>query len=457
MGQLLRVVASFTDDQGFANQVASAATSGVGALVVGTAGNDVLSGTAFSDQIQGLDGNDILNGLAGDDILDGGAGIDTLRGGLGADRMLGGLGNDVYEVNHTGDTVVELVGEGSDTVWTSLLNYTLTENVENLVYSGSGNFTGTGNALANSIMGGVGNDVLSSGDGNDVLQGSAGIDTLRGGLGADMMLGGLGNDVYEVNHTGDTVVEFAGEGADTVWTSLLNYTLTANVENLVYSGSGNFTGTGNALANSIMGGVGNDVLSSGDGNDVLQGSAGIDTLRGGLGADMMLGGLGNDVYEVNHTGDTVVEFAGEGADTVWTSLLNYTLTANVETLVYSGSGNFTGTGNALANSIMGGVGSDTLRGGAGNDILIGGLGNDTFVFGAGFGQDRVMDFDANPVGGQDRIDIAGMGITAATFAANVAITDVGADTRVAIGANSITLVGVADATSVTQTDFTLAV
>ncbi|MCO6055363.1 heme peroxidase, partial [Pseudomonas sp. MOB-449] len=102
VGQLLRVVASYTDDQGFANQVASLATLGVGAFVVGTAGDDVLNGTALADEIQGLGGNDILNGLAGDDILDGGAGDDTLRGGLGADMMIGGLGNDVYEVNHTG-------------------------------------------------------------------------------------------------------------------------------------------------------------------------------------------------------------------------------------------------------------------------------------------------------------------------------------------------------------------
>ncbi|MCO6060364.1 calcium-binding protein, partial [Pseudomonas sp. MOB-449] len=82
-----------------------------------------------------------------------------------------------------------------------------------------------------------------------------------------------------------------------------------------------------------------------------------------------------------------------------------------------------------------------------------GAGADTFVFGAGFGQDRVLGFDANPVGGQDLLNIAALGITAANFAANVVTTDIGADTRVIIGANSITLVGVADATTITQADF----
>ncbi|MCY1418002.1 Endo-1,3-1,4-beta-glycanase ExsH [compost metagenome] len=207
------------------------------------------------------------------------------------------------------------------------------------------------------------------------------------------------------------------------------------MENLYYGGSGNFSGTGNGLANLLQGGAGNDVLI------------------GKAGADTMLGGAGNDIYEVTDAGDQVIEGANAGLDKVWTSLSSYTLSANVENLYYGGSGNFAGTGNSLDNFLQGGGGNDVLRGGVGNDLLVGGLGEDMFMFGAGFGQDRILDFDANPVGGQDRIDIAGMGITAATFAANVVITDVGADTRVAIGANSITLVGVADATTVTQADF----
>src|SRR5690606_29956621 len=176
--------------------------------------------------------------------------------------------------------------------------------------------------------------------------------------------------------------------------------------------------------------------------DILNGMAGNDILNGGLGNDTMAGGAGDDRYGVIGL-DVVTELAGEGIDSVYTTNSSWTLGANLENLVYSGTGAFSGTGNALANTMIGGAGNDTLNGMAGNDTLIGGLGNDIFQFGAGFGQDRILDFDANPVGGQDRIDIAGMGITAATFAANVVITDVGADTRVAIGANSITLVGVA--------------
>jgi hypothetical protein len=81
----------------------------------------------------------------------------------------------------------------------------------------------------------------------------------------------------------------------------------------------------------------------------------------------------------------------------------------------------------------------------------GGTGNDTFVFAPNFGQDVINGFDANPTGGQDILDVRGLGITAA----NVTITDLGNDTLVTIGTDSITLVGVngVGANSITIDDF----
>ncbi|MDX1722567.1 MAG: peroxidase family protein [Pseudomonas sp.] len=474
-GLQLRVMVTYTDDFGTLETVTSVATSTVMNLIVGTAGDDVLNGTAVGDEIQGLGGNDTLNGLGGDDVLDGGAGNDTLRGGVGndtlngglgndqlsggagADNMIGGAGNDTYIVTEVGDVVTELAGEGNDVVWTSLSSYTLGANVDRLVYGGSGDFTGIGNGLNNAITGGSGNDILVGGAGNDTLIGGAGNDQLSGGSGADNMIGGAGNDTYIVTEVGDVVTELAGEGNDVVWTSLSSYTLSANVDRLMFGGVGDFTGIGNALNNAITGGAGNDILVGGAGNDTLVGGLGNDQLSGGAGADNMIGGAGNDTYIVTEAGDVVTELVGEGNDVVWTSLSSYTLGANVERLVYGGSGNFTGTGNALVNSITGGVGNDVIAGGAGNDVLNGGLGNDIFVFGAGYGNDMIMGFDANPAGGQDRLNIAALGVTAANFAANVTIADVGADTLVTIGADSIRLVGIADATTINQTDFILAV
>jgi Ca2+-binding RTX toxin-like protein len=353
--------------------------------------------------------------------------------------MAGGVGSDIYEVTDLGDVVSELAGAGSDTVWTSLASYTLGANVENLYFGGSGNFAGTGNALDNWVVGGAGNDVLVGVAGNDVI---------IGGAGADTMVGGDDSDIYEVTDLGDVVSELAGAGSDTVWTSLASYTLGADVENLFFGGSGNFVGSGNALDNTIVGGAGNDALIGGAGNDVIIGRAGADTMDGGV---------GNDIYEVTDLGDVVSELAGAGIDTVWTSLASYTLGADVENLFFGGSGNFAGSGNALANTIVGGAGNDVLIGGGGNDVMSGVVGNDTFVFAAaGFGNDAILSFGANPAAGQDLLNITALGITSVTFAANVSIAADGADTVVGIGADSIRLVGVSSA-AVDQTDFILAV
>ena len=101
------------------------------------------------------------------------------------------------------------------------------------------------------------------------------------------------------------------------------------------------------------------------------------------------------------------------------------------------------------------------RQGAGNDTLIGGTGADVFVFGANFGSDRINSFDANPFGGQDKLDISELGVTAATFADRVAIDTITGGTQVRIDDlldQTILLVGVSNSgnNTVTMADFILA-
>ncbi|MGM4905210.1 DUF4347 domain-containing protein [Tardiphaga sp. 866_E4_N2_1] len=309
-------------------------------------------GNTLANTLAGGTGNDTLSGGAGDDVLDGGTGDDTL---------IGGIGNDTYVVDSLGDTIVEASGEGTDTIRTTLASYTLSTEIENLTYIGTSSFTGTGNATNNTLNGGAGNDTLFGGAGNDTLNGGAGDDVLDGGLGNDAMFGGLGNDVYIIDSASDIVSESASAGLDEVRTALASYSLSANVENLRYTGSAAFTGTGNGLDNTIIGGAGNDTLT---------GNGGIDTL---------IGGAGNDIYTVDSVGGAVIELAGEGIDTVRTSMASYTLDANVENLTGVGSAVFIGIGNDLANVITGAGGNDTLDGGAGADTLIGGAGNDIYI------------------------------------------------------------------------------
>ncbi|VIO77514.1 beta strand repeat-containing protein [Bradyrhizobium ivorense] len=212
------------------------------------------------ENVVGGSGWDTLHGNTVANYLIGGAGNDKLLGGEGAANTLqGGTGNDTYFVEATGDTIVELLNEGTDSVQTTLTSFTLAANVENLTKVGSSGFTGVGNGLAN---------IMTGGSGNDYLVGFGGNDTFIDGSGANTFQGGTGNDIYAVQSNADTVTEFAAEGFDQVQTFLSSYTLSPNVEQLVFIGSGDHTGVGNSIGNTFVGGAGTETWTGAGGNDV---------------------------------------------------------------------------------------------------------------------------------------------------------------------------------------------
>ncbi|WP_395647325.1 FG-GAP-like repeat-containing protein [Terricaulis sp.] len=363
--------------------------------------NDTLNGDAGADVLDGGSGDDSLSGGSQDDTLTGGAGNDILDGDAGADTMSGGVGNDLYYVNDAGDVVIEAVGEGADTVITNLSTYVLADNVEELQLVGAGTINAGGNALANVISGGAGNDTLGligTAGGADTFNGLGGNDVIYLD-GDDTAVGGLGDDEYHVTALGGTITEHGGQGVDTVIVSVgSSFTLGFSLENLTYTGGGDWTGNGNTDDNVITGAGGGDTLWGDDGNDTLNGAGGADTLDGGAGADAMAGGAGDDTYIVDNAGDAVTEAADEGTDAVQAAI-SYTLTANVENLTLTGSADINGTGNGAANTITGNSGANTLDGGAGADAMAGGAGDDTYVVddagdtvteGASEGVDTVM-------------------------------------------------------------------
>lgn len=153
------------------------------------------TGNGLDNVITGNDGDNKLSGINGQDTLYGGAGNDWLDGGARLDLMSGGTGRDRYVVDHAKDRVVETADAGTDQVRSFIRNYTLGENVEDLVLDGPAAVKGTGNSLGNFIYGSAGNNVLNGLDGNDWLHGGSwGNDTLNGGCGNDSLDGGYGND-----------------------------------------------------------------------------------------------------------------------------------------------------------------------------------------------------------------------------------------------------------------------
>ncbi|MBD2104399.1 calcium-binding protein [Leptolyngbya sp. FACHB-261] len=284
--------------------------------------NLVLTGTANIDAT-GNASNNFIIGNSGNNVINGNGGNDTL---------IGNEGNDTYLVDATLDTVIEEAGEGNaDTVYMQAnLDYTLSANVEILyLASGTANVDGTGNDSVNTIVGNDGNNELKGGSGNDTLIGGAGNDTLIGESGDDRLEGGLGNDSYQVSSFADVVVEdFNGGELDTVFSTANNYTLGANLENLVLSAYGNINGTGNALNNAITGndgkntlisGDGNDTISGGRDNDIINGGAGSDILIGGTGADNLTGGSGNDDFVIDdglQLADIITDFSVAQVDRI---------------------------------------------------------------------------------------------------------------------------------------------
>ncbi len=218
-----------------------------------------------------------INGTPGPDVLEGTPQDDRINGLGGNDTMMGLPGNDTYIVGQAGDEVLEAVGDGTDTIRTTV-SYTLPIHVENLTLAGTAPIDGTGNGLPNRL---TGNNAAN---------------TLNGRGGADRMFGRGGNDTYVVDAAGDFISEAANSGIDVV-RSAVSETLRANVENLALTGNAPVNGIGNELANSLRGNVAANILNGGDGDDTLSGVAGNDRLIGGAGNDQLAGGPGEDAFQ----------------------------------------------------------------------------------------------------------------------------------------------------------------
>ncbi len=415
---------------------------------------DLIIGDNNANIIDGGAGDDTLLGGNGNDFLFGGVGQDSLDGGLGIDQIIGGAGDDIYSDVEELDLVGEAAGGGTDLVLTRAPTLFLSAEVENLTRTGSDNFVGNGNNLANVITGGAGIDTLNGLAGNDTIVGGVGNDTMNGGVDDDLFIwnngdntdtnnGEAGNDTQLINGAAAAdIANVTATGGVAVFTrtNLVPFSVNmTNIERLDLSPGegddqstvGSLTGTAVTLV-TFDGGAGNDRFdASGSSTPVsAQGGTGNDTLNGGTGVDTLAGGLGDDSYLVQNLGDIVTEASGGGTDSVASSV-TFALgaTADVEFLSTSNAAGTTDlnlTGSSIGNTIRGndgrnvlaglagddalfglggrddlrgGDGDDVLSGGRGRDVLRGEAGRDTYLFDA-----RVVRAEADVIVGFSSAD-----------------------------------------------------
>jgi Ca2+-binding RTX toxin-like protein len=258
----------------------------------GGQGNDTLVGHRDGDVYSSLWGDAGADHLSaeGSTVLSGGEGTDTLLSGYGDNTLDGGPGSDeivgrgpydlVTYADRVNRVIVSLDGQPNDGETGEGDRVVDVENVR----TGSGPDVILGDARANHIVAGAGNDLVYAREGNDTVYGDAantacawnaggagGADRLYGGPGHDGLLGCGGNDVLAGLDGSDSLT--GSGGADRL-----------------YGGNGSEDGDGG-----LVGGPGNDRIGGGPGRDDLEGKEGNDVLysRDGY-RDLVRGGAGYD-------------------------------------------------------------------------------------------------------------------------------------------------------------------
>ncbi|GEO41967.1 hypothetical protein SAE02_61150 [Skermanella aerolata] len=396
-----------------------------------------------------------------------------------------GKGDDVYRVT-LDQQAVEAPGEGTDMFWLnaptgearSATPYQLPENVELTYVNVWGAVNLIGSSGDNAIILSRDDDIIDGGKGDDLLWGNNGHDLfiVSAGNGNDSLVdfnvepwrqgGNYGPDKMQLNGYDfadfsavvsamreEPTLDMVGRPTTDVILDLGNgehltffdRTIASfRAEEFDLSGCTGASGPRPFdLPSSIRweyarhGGEGADTMISTDNSFYLH-----QKFDGKGGIDVMDGGPGDDIYVVDSLrGDTVIERAGYGIDTVISWASRYALAANVENLEQRGTYTSWMTGNDLDNRILGNdarnfirgeAGRDIITGGGGADDLRGGAGGDMFVYAtASDGGDTIHDFKP----GEDLIDLRPLFTGGDAAADQVQLAQVGASTQIRFDAD----------------------
>jgi serralysin len=381
---------------------------------IGGSGNDTITGNQANNTLDGRTGADTLSGLDGDDTLIGGLGNDTIIGGAGVDYCVVNVNWVQCSVSY--DSALSILtltsADGTDRIssveffqfidQTRTLDQVIGSDVwAPVLLSLSPLDNSTGVATGANLTLTFSEAMVALGGAITITDASTGIfATINSNDGSQVAIAG---GLVTINPTANLLV--GHDYSVTIASNAFADTASNAFAGLSGATAFNFSTVLNAIngtssSNSLTGTAYNDQISGLGGNDTLSGGAGNDWLDGGSGSDTMSGGLGHDSFVIDRTTDRVSESSGQGTDTVLSSV-SWTLGSNLENLTLTGTSAINGTGNALANVLIGNSGANTLTGGGGNDwlygklgadTLFGGTGQDVFVFDTTTGIDRIRDY-----------------------------------------------------------------
>ncbi len=440
LGQSIAVRATYTDIEGFAEVVSSAAlTIPASSRIEGTSSGDTLNGTAQADLIVGLGGSDVLIGAAGDDRLDGGtdgswgdtadyrAASAAVIADLYTGAVTGGAGNDfLTDIEHLSDSAFgdQLRGNAKRNWFRLAAGNDLADgrdSVDTVMYQDASSALNINLATGSASGLGIGTDTLISIEGahgsqfDDVIQlsnavgsyasGEGGHDVLTGGSSSDAFIGGAGNDTLQGGAGNDSATFRVGAISDRV-------ALTAD-------GSGTWRiKTGSLDLFTIT--QSSDALQVTDLRAPVQATTdaplqNTDTIRGveAISIEASVTAPGSAMASTIAVLRLSLSAASSGGLAPTVSYQFIGGTDGPDTLV--GSENIADSiaGYGGDDSVSGLSGADSLSGGNGNDTLVGALGDDRIYPGAGSdsidGGEQRRYPGLNTTGDYDRIDYTGSG------------------------------------------------
>jgi Ca2+-binding RTX toxin-like protein len=395
-------------------------------LKKGTVNNDTLEGLTYSgSRLQGLGANDLLRSVFGDDTLEGGDGNDTLIAAKADNSdtssphrlLIGGIGDDLIDAGQAADlkngygtnadTILFNMGDGQDTIVVDATDVLLLgpgiglsdlkfERLTNpkittiTPYVADTSFQvkvswGTSDAIDLTRVSSTSSSYIELSDGtrltdaeilakaNKPRQGTASGDSMVGIQGVSNSLSGLGgDDTLSTNSTlQDTLI--GGTGNDIITTSA-NGKADQSINDIVLFGLGD----------------GQDTISAHEHDLILLGN-------GLARANMKVGPAMPSSYPFGRT----LTLSWGGTDAITMAKIDSVATAVVQ---FSDGSQLTSAellSMAQHPKVLGTSGNDTLVGNNTDDYLTGGLGNDLISTGQWGGQDTVF-FNAGD--GKDTIE-----------------------------------------------------